>query len=74
MFPGRVDRHEIRHHPQPGPLDRGFREPDVLRFLGVAETANVTTTCPPLRLVHHRPGEVVTTWTQSDITVSATSR
>lgn len=50
----------------------GFKEPDVIRFLGVAETANVTTTLPsPYDKFTIQPGQVITTWTQSDITVSA---
>jgi hypothetical protein len=50
-----------------------FREPDVLRFLGVAETATVTTNLPPpFDSFTLQPGEVRTTWTQDDIVVSAT--
>ena len=51
----------------------GFREPDVLRFLGVAEPATVTTNLPaPFDSFTLQPGEVKTTWTQNDIVVSAT--
>lgn len=47
-----------------------FQEPDVIRFLGVAETANVKTSLPsPYDSFTLQPGEVVTTWTQKDITV-----
>lgn len=47
-----------------------FKEPDVLRFVGVAETATVKTTLPsPYDQFVIQPGEVVTTWTQKDITV-----
>ncbi|MBK7586290.1 MAG: IgGFc-binding protein [Myxococcales bacterium] len=49
-----------------------FKEPDVIRFLGVAEAATVKTTLPaPYDSFTLQPGEVVTTWTQKDITVSA---
>ncbi len=51
----------------------GYREPDVLRFLGVAEPATVTTNLPPpFDSFTLNPGEVKTTWTQDDIVVSAT--
>lgn len=44
----------------------------MIRFLGVAETANVTTTLPsPYDKFTIQPGQAITTWTQSDITVSA---
>ncbi len=44
-----------------------FREPDVIRFLGVAETANVTTSLPPpYDSFTIQPGEVKTTWTQDN--------
>ncbi|MBK6517749.1 MAG: IgGFc-binding protein [Polyangiaceae bacterium] len=50
----------------------GFREPDIIRFVGAAETANVQTTLPPpYNSFSIAPGEVVTTWTQSDITVTS---
>ncbi|MBK8994545.1 MAG: IgGFc-binding protein [Myxococcales bacterium] len=49
-----------------------WKEPDVIRFVGVAETANVKTTLPaPYNQFTIQPGEVVTTWAQSDFTVSA---
>ncbi|MEZ4226964.1 MAG: IgGFc-binding protein [Polyangiaceae bacterium] len=49
-----------------------WREPDILRFVGVAETAHVTTTLPaPHDKFILEPGQVVTTWTKDDITVSA---
>lgn len=51
----------------------GFREPDILRFLGVAETAQVTTNLPPPHdSFTLEPGQVVTTWTQDDVIVDAT--
>ena len=50
----------------------GFREADVIRFLGVAEAATVTTSLPaPFDSFTLAPGEVKTTWTQFDFTVSA---
>ena len=50
-----------------------FREPDVLRFLGVAEPATVTTNLPaPYDSFTLQPGEVKTTWTQDNIVVSST--
>jgi hypothetical protein len=50
----------------------GFREPDVLRFLGVAEPALVKTNLPPpFDSFTLQPGEVRTTWTQNDVVVSA---
>jgi hypothetical protein len=50
-----------------------YKEPDVLRFMGVAETAEVKTTLPPpYDSFTLQPGEVKTTWTQSDVTVTAT--
>jgi len=51
----------------------GFREPDVLRFLGVAEPATVTTNlAPPFDSFTLEPGEVKTTWTQDNIVVIST--
>src|SRR5262249_45719617 len=51
----------------------GWREPDILRFVGVAETATVTTTLPaPYDNFTLQPGEVKTTWTQDDVIVEAT--
>ncbi|MCC6524176.1 MAG: IgGFc-binding protein, partial [Polyangiaceae bacterium] len=50
-----------------------FHEPDVLRFLGVAETATVDTNLPaPFDHFTILPGEVKTTWAQEDIVVTAT--
>lgn len=51
----------------------GYREPDVLRFMGVAEPATVTTNLPaPDDSFTLQPGEVRTTYAQDDIVVSAT--
>ncbi len=49
-----------------------YEEPDVLRFMGGAETANVTTTLPPpYDKFTVEPGEVKETWTQKDIIVTS---
>jgi hypothetical protein len=51
-----------------------WKEPDVLRFMGVAEPTTLTTTLPPpYDNFTLQPGEVVTTWTQEDVVVSATA-
>ncbi len=50
-----------------------WKEPDILRFVGVAEPATVTTSLPPpWDHFDIAPGEVKTTWTQTDIWVSCT--
>ena len=50
-----------------------FREPDILRFVGAAETTQLTTTLPPpFDSFTLQPGEVQTTWTQDDVIVKAT--
>ncbi len=47
-------------------------EPDRLRFVGVAETAQVTTTLPPpLDKFTLEPGQVVDTYTRDDIVVES---
>lgn len=52
----------------------GYREPDVLRFMGVAETATVTTSLPaPFDKFTLAPGEMKETWTTTDITVESTA-
>lgn len=49
-----------------------YHEPDVLRFVGVAEPAVVTTTlAPPFHSFTLEPGEVKTTWAQTDVTVES---
>ena len=49
-----------------------YVEPDVIRFVGVAETANVTTNLPaPFDSFTLEPGEVKTTWSQTDTVVTA---
>jgi hypothetical protein len=51
-----------------------WKEPDVIRFLGVAEVAQVTTTLPaPFDSFTLQPGEVRTTWTQENFTVVSTT-
>jgi hypothetical protein len=48
-----------------------FREPDVIRFVGAAETANITTSLPaPFNQFTLQPGEVKTTWTQNNFTAT----
>ena len=49
-----------------------WEEPDVLRFVGAAEPAQVTTNLPaPFDSFTLQPGEVKDTWTQTDIVVVA---
>lgn len=49
-----------------------YHEPDVLRFVGAAETATVTTTlAPPFDSFTIAPGEVKTTWAQVDTIVTS---
>lgn len=51
-----------------------YREPDIIRFLGVAEPADVTTNLPaPYDAFTLQPGDVVTTYAQNDVVVSATA-
>ncbi len=51
-----------------------FREPDVLRFLGVAETAQVTTNlAPPYDNFTLNPGDVVTTWAQDNAIIESSA-
>ncbi len=50
----------------------GFKEPDVIRFVGAAEPAAVTTTLPaPFNSFTLQPGEVKTTWAQDNFTVTS---
>lgn len=50
----------------------GFREPDVIRFVGASEPATVTTSLPaPYNSFTLQPGEVKTTWTQTDFTATS---
>lgn len=50
----------------------GYKEPDIIRFVGAAEPANVTTTLPaPFNSFTLQPGEVRTTWAQDNITVTS---
>ncbi len=49
-----------------------YQEPDILRFVGAAETAQVTTNLPPpFDQFTIAPGDVKETWTQSDTIVSS---
>jgi hypothetical protein len=52
----------------------GYVEPDLLRFMGVAEPATVTTNLPaPFDHFTLNPGEVKETWTQGNLTVVSTA-
>jgi hypothetical protein len=54
------------------PAFTSWKEPDVLRFVGVAATAQVTTNLPaPFDSFTLAPGEVRETWTSEDIVVTA---
>ncbi|MCA9621393.1 MAG: IgGFc-binding protein, partial [Myxococcales bacterium] len=49
-----------------------YKEPDVLRFVGAAEVAQVTTTLPPpFDNFTIQPGQVLDTWTDEDIVVTS---
>lgn len=51
----------------------GYKEPDVLRFVGAAATATVTTNLPaPFDTFTIQPGEVKDTWADADVIVSST--
>ncbi len=51
----------------------GYTEPDVLRFMGVASPATVTTNLPaPFDSFTLQPGEMKETWTDKDIVVQST--
>jgi hypothetical protein len=50
-----------------------YKEPDILRFVGAAATATVTTTLPaPFDSFTLKPGEVKDTWADKDIIVTST--
>lgn len=52
----------------------GWREPDELRFLGIAEKATVKTTLPPpFDNFTLEPGELKETWTDKDIIVESSA-
>ncbi|MCA9686116.1 MAG: IgGFc-binding protein, partial [Myxococcales bacterium] len=54
--------------------DGGWIEPDILRFMAVAEPATVTTSLPPPRdQFVLQPGEMYETWAQEDIIVQSTT-
>jgi hypothetical protein len=64
-----VTRSPLRSNPQ----FTKWREPDILRFVGVAETAQVTTNLPPpFDSFTLDPGQVLQTWTANDVTISST--
>ncbi|MFO0567566.1 MAG: IgGFc-binding protein [Polyangiaceae bacterium] len=63
-----VTRSPIRSNPE----FTNWEEPDILRFVGAAAPAEVTTNLPPpLDKFTLQPGEVKDTWTQKDVVVSA---
>lgn len=63
-----VTRSPIRSNPE----FTSWEEPDILRFVGAAAPAQVTTNLPaPFDSFTLQPGEVKDTWTQSDIVVTA---
>jgi len=50
----------------------GYREPDIIRFVGAAEAASITTTLPPPdNAFTLQPGEVRTTYAQDNFTATA---
>jgi len=60
----------VPHSPLRG--TNGFVEADVVRFVGANDVATVKTNLPaPFDSFTLQPGEVKTTWTQKDVTVSA---
>ena len=64
-----VTRSPIRSSP-----GAGYVEPDVLRFVGAAEPAQVTTTLPPpFDSFTIMPGEVKDTWADHDVVVTASA-
>lgn len=51
-----------------------YEEPDVIRFVGAAETATVTTNLPPpFDSFTITPGQILDTWTQKDFVASSTA-
>jgi len=65
-----VTRSPVRSNPE----FTSWEEPDVIRFVGAAAEAQVTTTLPaPYDSFILKPGEVRDTWAQKDFTVDATN-
>jgi hypothetical protein len=65
-------RFVVAHSPERS--NGGWVEPDILRFLAVAEPATITTTlAPPHDTFTLQPGEWYETWTQTDIIVESTT-
>lgn len=65
-------RFVVAHSPERS--DGGWVEPDILRFLAVAEPATITTTlAPPHDSFTLQPGEWYETWAQTDIIVESTT-
>jgi hypothetical protein len=64
-----ITRSPIRSNPE----FTSWKEPDVLRFVGAAAEATVTTNLPaPMDKFTLKPGEVRDTWSQTDIVVTST--
>lgn len=62
----------VAHSPERS--EGGWLEPDILRFLAVAEPATVTTSLPPpFDSFSLQPGEMFEAWAQEDITVESTT-
>lgn len=62
----------VTHSPERS--NGGWVEPDILRFMAVAEPATVTTSlAPPHDSFTLQPGEMYETWTQGDIIVESTT-
>jgi hypothetical protein len=65
-------RFVVAHSPERS--NGGWVEPDILRFMAVAEPATITTTlAPPHDSFTLQPGEMYETWAQSDIIVESTT-
>jgi hypothetical protein len=65
-------RFVVAHSPERS--DGGWVEPDILRFMAVAEPATITTSlAPPHDTFTLQPGEMYETWTQDDIIVESTT-
>ena len=65
-------KYVVTHSPERS--NGGWVEPDILRFMAVAEPASVTTSLPPPRdSFDLQPGEMFETWAQEDIIVESTT-
>lgn len=62
----------VTHSPTRG--EGVWNEPDILRFMAVAEPATITTSLtPPHDMFTLQPGEMYETWAQEDIVVESTT-